>query len=89
MACSPLPRVRFDTDYVETRRVHNIVPLKIPFRSKESVGDITGDESSSTITSLPPGYLSSPEGIARGFFDDDDAFVSFASSWPIHPRFKS
>lgn len=24
---SPLPRVRFDTDYVETRRVHNIVPF--------------------------------------------------------------
>ena len=23
----PLPRVRFDTDYVETRRVHNIVPF--------------------------------------------------------------
>jgi transposase len=23
---SPLPRVRFDTDYVETRRVHNIIP---------------------------------------------------------------
>lgn len=24
---SPLPRVRFDSDYVETRRVHNIVPF--------------------------------------------------------------
>lgn len=24
---SPLPRVRFDTDYVETRRVHNIIPF--------------------------------------------------------------
>jgi transposase len=24
---APLPRVRFDTDYVETRRVHNIVPF--------------------------------------------------------------
>lgn len=24
---SPLPRVRFDTDYVETRRVHNILPF--------------------------------------------------------------
>lgn len=24
---SPLPRVRFDTDYVDTRRVHNIVPF--------------------------------------------------------------
>ena len=24
---TPLPRVRFDTDYVETRRVHNIVPF--------------------------------------------------------------
>jgi hypothetical protein len=24
---SPLPRMRFDTDYVETRRVHNIVPF--------------------------------------------------------------
>jgi hypothetical protein len=24
---SPLPRARFDTDYVETRRVHNIVPF--------------------------------------------------------------
>jgi transposase len=24
---SPLPRVRFDTDYIETRRVHNIVPF--------------------------------------------------------------
>ncbi|MFV0308725.1 MAG: Mu transposase domain-containing protein, partial [Desertimonas sp.] len=24
---APLPRVRVDTDYVETRRVHNIVPL--------------------------------------------------------------
>lgn len=24
---SPLPRARFDTDYVESRRVHNIVPF--------------------------------------------------------------
>lgn len=24
---SPLPRVRFDTDYVETRRVHNVLPF--------------------------------------------------------------
>lgn len=24
---APLPRVRFDTDYVETRRVHNVVPF--------------------------------------------------------------
>ncbi len=24
---APLPRIRFDTDYVETRRVHNIVPF--------------------------------------------------------------
>jgi transposase len=24
---SPLPRVRFDTDYIDTRRVHNIVPF--------------------------------------------------------------
>jgi transposase len=24
---SPLPRARFDTDYVETRRVHNIIPF--------------------------------------------------------------
>src|SRR5690606_8447783 len=24
---APLPRVRFDTDYVETRRVHNVFPF--------------------------------------------------------------
>ena len=58
-----------------------------PFRSDrtEELDDITWDESSSTITSLPPRCLSLPEGIARGYFDD--VFVFFASS-PIQPRFE-
>lgn len=34
---SPLPRVRFDTDYVETRRVHNVLPFVLIDANRYSV----------------------------------------------------
>jgi hypothetical protein len=42
---SPPPRVRFDTDYVETRRAHNIVPF---ISVDGGRGDVRGRGSRST-----------------------------------------